>query len=142
MEDKNRDIKEWLRRPRKIWSEVTVLRDQIENLRLMMELPKGISYDGVKVQTSPQDPMANFAAKLDEFGRELKEKLEEYEKAFDEIDAVIKAVENTDARVILTKRYVRWEKWAEIEEETPFCLRQIQRKHRIGLQAIRKILEG
>lgn len=141
MEKNYRVIKEWLNRPRKIWSDIVVLRRQIENLRLTMAHPKAVSYDNVKVQTSPQDPMATFAAKSDELQGELNQKLKDYEQAFDEINAVIKNVENNDARVILTMRYIGWEEWGDIEKEVPFCLRVIYRKHNIGLRAIEKILD-
>lgn len=142
MEDKFKAIKTWLHRPQNVWGEIKVLRTQIENLRLTMELPKGVSYDGVKVQTSPQDPMANFAVRLEELERKYEEKLKEYELTFDEVNAVINAVGNTDVRVILTARYIGFEKWEKIEEETPLCLRQIHRKHRLGLRIIEKSLKS
>ena len=139
MENRHAEVKAYLRRLKGISDDINVIKAQMENLRLSM-LPQGVSYDKDPVQTSPQDPMANFAAKLDELGRELAERQKEYETVFDEISAVICAVKNGDARVILAKRYIGFKCWQDIESEVPYCVRVLHRKHNIGLMEIEKML--
>ena len=72
--------KDFLKRPTRIYGDIVTLQERIENLRVNM-LPKAISYNKDRVQTSPQDPMPDFAAKIDELDRELVGRMKDYEKS-------------------------------------------------------------
>ena len=133
------EVKKYLRRPTRIYGDIVVLQEKIENLRLNM-LPRAISYDKDRVQTSPQDPMPDFAAKIDELDRLMVKLMGEYYESIGDIQEVIEQIENEDAKLILAKRYVGQKKWDVIMREVPRSRRSLFNYHRIGLRAAEKIL--
>lgn len=133
------DARDFLKRPTRIYGDIVTLQERIENLRMNM-LPKAISYDKDRVQTSPQDPMPDFAAKIDELDRELVGRMKDYENAQDDVQDVIRQVNNADAREVLAKRYLGQKSWRSIERDMYLCDRQIYRIHLAGLSAVEKIL--
>lgn len=133
------EVKKYLRRPTRLYGDIVVLQEKIENLRLNM-LPRAISYDKDRVQTSPQDPMPDFAAKIDELDRLMVKLMGEYYESIDEIEKTIAEVDNEDARLILAKRYVGQKSWSTIENEVPWARMTIFRRHSLGLRAVERIL--
>ena len=59
-----------LTKPRKIRGQIKKAEAEMEGLKLSM-LPGAIRYDKDKVQASPQDPMAQYAVRLDELERKI-----------------------------------------------------------------------
>lgn len=133
------EVKKYLRRPTRLYGDIVVLQEKIENLRLNM-LPRAISYDKDRVQTSSQDPMPDFAAKIDELDRLMVKLMGEYYESIDEIEKTIAEVDNEDARLILAKRYVGQKSWNTIENEVPWARMTIFRRHSLGLRAVERIL--
>ena len=133
------DAKTYLRNPTRLLANIVVLQERIEKLRVNM-LPKGVTYDRDKVQTSPQDPMLIFAVKIDELERELVELKTEYEKALADISDTISRVENDDAKTILAKRYIGGKRWRTIEDEEYISEPQLFRLHKMGVRLVEKIL--
>ena len=58
-----------------------------------------------------------------------------------EITARINAVENTDYRLILERRYLCWATWPEIAVELNFSTRRMFQLHDLALEEIQKDLE-
>lgn len=133
------EVKKYLRRPTRLYGDIVVLQEKIENLRLNM-LPRAISYDKDRVQTSPQDPMPDFAAKIDELDRLMVKLMGEYYESVDEIEKTIAQVDNADARAVLAKRYVGQKSWRVIENEVPLSRASVFNYHKTGLRAVEKIL--
>ena len=133
------DARDFLKRPTRIYGDIVTLQERIENLRMNM-LPKAISYDKDRVQTSPQDPMPDFAAKIDELDRELVGRMKDYENAQDDVQDVIRQVNNADAREVLAKRYLGQKSWRSIERDMLWSRRSIFYLHGIGLRDVEKIL--
>lgn len=134
------DAKEFLKKPTQIYGDIVTLQERIENLRINM-LPRAISYDKDRVMSSPRDPMPDFAAKIDELDRELVGKMQDYERSQEDVQGVIRMVNNSDAREVLAKRYLGQKSWRSIERDMYLCDRQIYRIHRAGLSAVERILQ-
>ena len=136
----NVEVTTYLRRPKHIFANIVVLQEKIDNLRIKM-LPRAISYDKDRVQTSPQDPMPNFAAEIDELDRQMVKLMNDYYESVGEVEKTIREVENEDARLILAKRYVGLKSWDTIENEVNWSRKTIFRRHSLGLEVIKKILD-
>lgn len=135
------EVKRYLMRPTEIYGNIVLTQEKMENLRLNM-LPRGICYDRDKVQTSPSDPMPDFGAKIDELNRELVELANEFDKALDEVQDVIRQVNNDEAKTILAKRYIGKKPWRVIAMDVCSYMSEetMYRRHRLGLRAVEKIL--
>ena len=99
------EVKSYLNRPKHIFANIVVLQEKIENLRLKM-LPRAINFEKERVQTSPEDPMPNFGAEIDELDRQMANLMKEYYESMGEVEKTIREVENDDIRLILAKKYV------------------------------------
>ena len=133
------DAKTYLRRPARIRADMDILNERIENLRVNM-LPKAVSYDKDLVQTSPQDPMPNYAAKIDELNRELFKLFQELEDVIDEITNTIKKIENDEVRSIMAQRYIGKKPWRVISQGLMMSEETMYRRHRLGLRLVEKII--
>ena len=96
------EVKSYLNRPKHIFANIVVLQEKIENLRLKM-LPRAINFEKERVQTSPEDPMPNFGAEIDELDRQMANLMKEYYESMGEVEKTIREVENDDIRLILAK---------------------------------------
>lgn len=134
------EVKSYLNRPKHIFANIVVLQEKIENLRLKM-LPRAINFEKERVQTSPEDPMPNFGAEIDELDRQMANLMKEYYESMGEVEKTIREVENDDIRLILAKKYVGLKSWDTIENEVNWSRRTIFRRHSLGLVIIKKILD-
>lgn len=134
------EVKSYLNRPKHIFANIVVLQEKIENLRLKM-LPRAINFEKERVQTSPEDPMPNFGAEIDELDRQMANLMKEYYESMGEVEKTIREVENDDIRLILAKKYVGLKNWDTIENEVNWSRRTIFRRHSLGLVIIKKILD-
>ena len=133
------DAKTYLRRPQRIRADITILQERIKSLRINM-LPKAVNYDKDPVQTSPHDPMPDFAAKIDELNRELYERWKDFEASIDDITKTIDKIEDDDVRSIMAQRYLGKKPWRVIERDMFVCEREVYYMHRKGLRAVEKII--
>ena len=133
------DARTYLRRPQRLRADITILQERIENLRVNM-LPKAVNYDKDPVQTSPHDPMPEFAVKIDELNRELYERWKEFEASIDDITNTINKIEDDDVRSIMAQRYLGKKPWRVIERDMFVCEREVYYMHRKGLRAVEKII--
>lgn len=133
------DAKTYLRRPTRLRADITILQERIENLRINM-LPKAVNYDKDPVQTSPKDPMPEFAVKIDELNRELYELWKEFEASIDDVNNTIKQIENDEIRIIMTQRYIGKKPWRVISQSLLMSEETMFRRHRVGLRIVEKII--
>ena len=61
-----------LTKPKRIRAQITKSEAEMQGLRLSM-LPGAIRYDKDKIQTSPDDPMTKYAARMDDLTRKITE---------------------------------------------------------------------
>lgn len=76
-----------LMRPRRIQSVIIGLKSEREGLQLSM-LPEAIRYDRDRVMTSLNDPMTEYAVKLDDIDRRLADLQESYLRAHECVVAI------------------------------------------------------
>ena len=93
-----------LTKPRKIRGQIKKTEAEMEGLKLSM-LPGAIRYDKDKVQASPQDPMAQYAVRLDELERKIEDLQTEYLNAQDEVVTVANEL-TSPGDVIITLRFI------------------------------------
>ena len=125
-------IMDFLFLPKNIYRRILDVRERIIALRQSV-LPRGIRYDTDPVQTSPTDPMPEYAANLDELERELDKLIEAYHRAMGEVYETICNIPDLRVRVVMTKHYVRGKSWPVVAEECQVSRRTALRQNRTGL---------
>ena len=130
------EVHDKLTAPRRTQRKIAVTKAQMERLRVMM-LPGAIRYDKDSVQTSPQDPMLEFAEKIDDLTRK-KEKLElEYLRQYEEVEQMAELLDETH-RAVIKLRYLAEYKPPEIALELNYSESTV---YKLKREAI-KLLEG
>lgn len=124
--------KQVLSEPHDRYIDVLNASAKVRSLWLGM-LPSGIRYDKDIVQTSPTDPMTEFAVKLDEAECELKDAIDIYSRAIMRAYALLGYVRDADTRMIMVERYISGRSWPEIEKRHHWCARQASRICNRGL---------
>ena len=126
-----------LQKPSRILGEIDCVEETIETLRLQA-LPKGISYDKDRVQTSPKDMLPEYVAKIEEKEREHSELTKKYLAAVDEALELIKRIDGRNEQAVLVKLYIAGKTRAEIEQMLNCSTRTVQNLHVRGLEQINK----
>lgn len=125
-----------LTRPRKIRGQIKKAEAEMEGLRLSM-LPGAIRYDKDAVQTSPQDPMAQYAARLDELERKIEELQTEYLDAQDQVVALANDL-TTPGDVIITLRFISGWDFQSIAKDIHMSERQMFRYYKKAQEELSK----
>lgn len=96
-------------------------RRKLEELE-QIAYPGGISYDKIRVQTSPGNPQEDALIMVTEAVKDFDETAQEYHRTLIEIENVIKQVGKTDpeGESILRCRYVAMMRCAEIAAEMSY----------------------
>lgn len=134
------EVYNFLTKHRRTKARIVCIDELISDLRLMMQ-PSAIRYDLDKVQSSPKDPMAEYAVRLMELEVEKAELQRRYLKERDEVEAAINTMNDIYIQQVMTMRYLNGRAWDDIIEQMPFVDRTIFRFHKTGLQGISKYLD-
>lgn len=97
----------FLMRPRRIQSAIKNTTIEIQSLRASM-LPKAITYDNERVQTSPSDAMLAYAERLDDLERKLDRLQIEYIDAQERIVSYTGRLQEPDADTIILMRFLSY----------------------------------
>lgn len=95
------DIKEFLYSIRNEVFEIKELKLRIEDLENQATGLKGISYDGVRVQTSPQDAMSSKIVEITKYEEQLSSKIKELNLRRQEAQRMIDTLTDTRERQVL-----------------------------------------
>lgn len=95
------DIKEFLYSIRNEAFEIKELKLRIEDLENQATGLKGISYDGVRVQTSPQDSMSSKIVEIMNYEEQLSSKIKELNLRRQEAQRMIDTLTDTRERQVL-----------------------------------------
>lgn len=95
------DIKEFLYSIRNEVSEIKELQLRIEDLENQAAGLKGISYDGVRVQTSPQDSMYSKIVEIMNYEEQLSSKIKELNLRRQKAQRMIDTLTDTRERQVL-----------------------------------------
>ena len=90
---------------RKTDSEITKLQFQHDELQSCL-LPKAITYDGDRVQTSPEDKMSELAGRVVDMEKQIAELRLRKAQLIVDINAAIRMLDNDVEQVILLGFYV------------------------------------
>ena len=125
-----------LTKPRKIRGQIKKAEAEMEGLKLSM-LPGAIRYDKDKVQASPQDPMAQYAVRLDELERKIGDLQTEYLEAQDDVVAVANEL-TSPGDVIITLRFISGWDFQSIAKEISMSERQMFRHYKVAQEELTK----
>jgi len=125
-----------LTKPRKIRGQIKKAEAEMEGLKLSM-LPGAIRYDKDKVQSSPQDPMAQYAVRLDELERKIEDLQTEYLNAQDEVVAAANEL-TSPGDVIITLRFISGWDFQSIAKEISMSERQMFRHYKVAQEELTK----
>lgn len=123
---------------------VRSLRHELELLRQqerLMLLPKAVSYDGIKVRTSPQDQVFKTVEAIQKLDRLIQNKEEELAMTQLEAMAMIYSLSNPDYRRLLILYYIdgdRPKKWNEVAERMGYSESRVKHLHGWALQKLEK----
>ena len=129
-------IYDFLNEPRRIKSQIVVAEKDLADLRLSM-YPSAVRYDTDKVQSSPTDPMARYAERVDELQRRIKQLQIQYLEARDEIANVAVHLEYKQQEVIML-RYVARCSWRMIAFELGCTEDWVFKLHRKAVKNLEK----
>ncbi len=145
-------VHDFLTKPRRLREKVTQKEIALRELRASMG-PKAIVYDKDKVQSSPGDPMIQFAERLDELNTERTQLFEEYKTALLAVSHELDVLGESDAvgATVLQLRYVGQKSWRVIADEMTLIRQQddegiydserwVYRKADIAYDELEKIL--
>ena len=90
---------------RKIENEIVKLQLQHDELQSCL-LPKAITYDGDRVQTSPEDKMLEIASRVLDMEKEIRDLKQRKAKRIVEVNNAIARLDNDTEQVILLGFYV------------------------------------
>lgn len=99
------ELYETLNQPKWIKREIDVTKARMEKLRVMM-LPGAIRYDKDSVQSTPKDPMLEFAEQLDSLDHKLKKQQADFEIACQEVKDLLSGLHKQEYEMVLTLRYI------------------------------------
>lgn len=129
-------IYDFLYKPRRILTQLRNERARLDGLRLSM-LPSGIRYDTDKVQSSPTDPMPEYAAKVEELLVNIHRLEREYWDSLDDITKAALHLEDDEQNVIML-RYVSQKRWNEIAMELHYTERWMFTVHSRAVRRLEK----
>jgi DNA-directed RNA polymerase specialized sigma subunit len=103
-------------------------------------LPNAIRYDKDRVQTSPEDKLAEIMADIDGLERDIIQRKEEKAGLIQEITGAIDRLEDEREKTVLTGFFVNRESMSEVAEEIRYSSRSTYRFRKWGMQHLASIL--
>lgn len=132
-------VYELLAKPGIISKKIRQIDIQIEGLNMSM-LPNGLDYDKAKVQSSPTDPMAEYAAKLDELNNKREDMCHDYIRAQDAVNDLVSQLTDENQKIILLSRYNGREAFSDIAYENHMSESNMFRVYRNSLSNLEKMI--
>lgn len=133
-------VHDFLTRPRDIRRHIRAVGAEIKGLRLSL-LPKAITYDKDRVQTSPSDQMLRFAERLNDLERRVQDLQLEYLAASDDIVRACGRLSDSVGAMIIQQRYLSGASFSEIAEMIPASERQMFRYYQRALDELDGIIK-
>lgn len=125
--------------PKRIRAEIQRTEAEIEGLRISM-LPGSMRYDKDIVQTSPQDPMAQYAVRMDRLLTRITKLKRAYLEAQDEVMEICKQLDSPQSEII-SMRFISSYSFEVIAEKVSLSERQMFRYYRKGLVEIDELIK-
>lgn len=121
-------------------TDINALNAQIEEIWLS-QLPSGIRYDRIKVQTSSGDPMFNAMAKVDELAAELNEELAKLQIKRREAKRMIDRLKKANYRKVLRLYFldIRLLTMQDVADEMHYTLRWTYKLYKRALKELEEV---
>lgn len=127
---------------RKIENEIVKLQLQHDELQSCL-LPKAITYDGDRVQTSPEDKMSELAGKVVDMEKQIAQLKRRKAKRIVEVNNAIARLDNDTEQVILLGFYVGRLQATKIAEIVHYSVRGVYKaKHRAVIHLSEKCTQS
>lgn len=127
---------------RKIENEIVKLQLQHDELQSCL-LPKAITYDGDRVQTSPEDKMLEIASRVLDMEKEIRDLKQRKAKRIVEVNNAIARLDNDTEQVILLGFYVGRLQATKIAEIVHYSVRGVYKaKHRAVIHLSEKCTQS
>lgn len=133
--------KEYLRR---YWSAILEIKRLKEELAELYDINIGLDIDSKKphVQSSgTSDATGDMVMKITDLKEEIYNKMDAAMTILADTEETINKVTDADMRSVLTRRYVRRQKWEEIATEMYYSLRKVYNIHEAALVAVAEIVQ-
>ena len=127
--------KEWLVRTRKLDHRIYELSEEIKAKRSLLEV-QGISYDTVRVISTPENRFEKVFAEIDLLQRNLDELCDKRRNVAKEIKQEIMKLPESPERAILIAYYVAGEKMTKISEDLNYELTYCYRLKDKGIEQL------
>lgn len=129
------NAREYLDEIEKMRTKIGLLKAELDVMMESINLLPGVSFDGVRVQTSSTDSnVIQMVIRCNDKRRELLDKIANYELATDERVAAIEALSDPQHIEVLTLRYIRGLYFWEVAREMSTSESNIYRWHREALE--------
>lgn len=132
-------IKEWLSRGYMIDKEISMLKREKQKTLEACIKRRGA---GERVQTSKMNETEDRFIDYAEYSEMLDKAIAERTRIKAEILRAVSGVNDSNLRVLLEMRYLKFYSWEQIAECMGYDVRHIYRLHKRALELMRKILEG
>lgn len=117
------------------------IRRKIHEIRLLREKAEGMSGNGSNDMPRTVSPdrckMESAVFKIMALEEEIKETQKEYDALVADMEHRINAVQDDDARDLLTKRYIEFKSWSVIAAEFGYSVQNIYRIHAKAIKKLR-----
>ncbi len=129
----------FLHRPMWTKAKIRTKEAQIDDLRLMM-LPGAIRYDKDKVQSTPSDPMSEYAERLSELEADIRKLKRQYLREQKEVVKYISMLPDPNETEVLTARYISGMRFDDIAKQCQVSEPTVYRWHRVGINHLTEIV--
>lgn len=123
-----KDLYELLTAPREDRRQINRIIQQINDLRISM-LPTAIRYDRDRVQSSPDDPMIKFGAKMEKLESEKRVYENKYIEDYNRVDNTLRLLESADLQALMTYRYLGEKRYKEIAQRMKYSQSYVEKMH-------------
>ena len=126
---------------RTIDAEIRRQESIVEEIRHSLE-PQAIRYDKDKVQSTPEDPMAQMMVRLDAKREKIEQLKIHRAEVMLEIDRVLCQLEDEEEQMVLTHWYLFRENAETVSESVPCSVRTMYKLKASGLGHVEDLLQN
>lgn len=131
--------KKYLQQIYRLHSKIRQRQDELDTLKASASGFRGIDYSADRVQSSPDDRMANMVGKYADLEAEINEMIDDYFRLAHRIMGQIDGIQNAQLADILYGRYVKFESLGKIAEDLHYEYSYCCRLHGRALKEFARI---
>lgn len=135
----NQEKKKFLKKAYMLAEEIDFNQEELDKLRELSTMLKGVDYSQTKIQTSGSGNAAfvNQVNEIAELENKINAKLSELKELRNNIWKAIYTLDNTEERLVCLYRYLKFYDWKTVADKMHLSRRQAQRIHGFALNNIK-----